>query len=247
MKSLTRSIVVFCACNALALTAFAGPEPSGKEMKQVAPPPPPCCNWTGFYVGAQVGGEFGHSEITDHDFNFVDKTFGFSESGVIGGGEIGYNFQWNWLVLGPEIDGGYMNLDGHHTEPGIFDTRAETSSDWYATFRGRVGVALDCWLIYATGGGIAVNYETRVTDNCFGGNCGDQFVAEKQDVQWGYTVGGGVERCLGPHWSIKAEYLYFKLDSQSFSGHEFDDPADRFHFSGETFGHIVRAGLNYRF
>ena len=44
MKSLTRLLVVFCVCNALALIAYAGPEPlsSGKEMKQVVAPAPSC-------------------------------------------------------------------------------------------------------------------------------------------------------------------------------------------------------------
>src|SRR5213592_10811 len=123
MKQLTRLTVLFCACAALALTAVGGPEPlpSGKEMKQVAPAPLPECNWTGFYLGLNVGGQFGHSEDKDHDYNVgsstdFEKPWGYDESGVIAGGQVGYNYQWNWLVLGVEAEGGFMDLDGRGVE-----------------------------------------------------------------------------------------------------------------------------------
>src|SRR6266849_3664553 len=123
MKQLIRLTILFCACAALALTVVAGPEPlpSGKEMKQVAPAPLPECNWTGFYLGLNVGGQFGHSESKETGintfWNLPDKPWGYSESGVVAGGQVGYNYQWNWLVLGAEAEGGYMNLDGSGKEP----------------------------------------------------------------------------------------------------------------------------------
>jgi outer membrane immunogenic protein len=250
MKQLTRLTILFCTCAALALTAVAGPEPlpSGKEMKQVAPAPPPECNWTGFYIGLNVGGQFGHSEDKDlDDWDFVDKPWGYSESGVVAGGQVGYNYQWNWLVLGVEADGGYMNLEGSGVEPNPFDDRlrGESDSDFYTTFRGRIGVAVHSCLFYATGGGIGVNYDTRAIDT--GSSSID---AHKQEFDWGYTVGGGIEHMFGCHWSIKAEYLYFALDRQDFSGvgtNNIGTNGDRFGFNGDTTGHIVRAGLNYKF
>src|SRR5438094_1828902 len=118
MKQLIRLTILFCACAALALTVVAGPEPlsSGKEMKQVAPAPLPECNWTGFYIGLNVGGQFGHAEDKDLDgynssgpLDSTGKPWGYDQSGVIAGGQVGYNYQWNWLVLGIEGEGGYMN------------------------------------------------------------------------------------------------------------------------------------------
>src|SRR5256885_9338695 len=118
MKQLIRLTILFCACAALALTAVAGPEalPSGKEMKQVAPAPLPECNWSGFYLGLHVGGQFGHAEDVDIDKFQPDsigpepRPWGYDQSGVIAGGQVGYNHQWNWIVLGIEADGGYMNI-----------------------------------------------------------------------------------------------------------------------------------------
>ena len=281
MKQLFHLGIPAIVSAALALTAVAGPEelPSGKEMKEVAPVSPPTCDWSGFYVGVNLGGQFGHSEDVDHDYNvdfadvLPDKPWGYSESGVVAGGEFGYNWQWKWLVVGPEVEVGYMNLEGHGIEPGSpgGDTRGESDSDLFTTFRGRIGFACDKWLVYGTGGAIGLNYTTRVTDDCVTEPCGPgEIDARRTDFDWGYVVGGGIERRLGCHWSIKVEYLFFNLGEQSFSADVFSTigggaPVSRSNrqtagtasplfftgtsasFQGETEGHIVRAGLNFRF
>ena len=224
-------------------------------MKEVTPVPPPC-NWQGFYVGVNAGGQFGHSENTNlDDYNTEPgKSWGYSESGFSGGGQVGYNWQWRWLVFGPEFDGGYMNLDGRGTQSGApdGDTHGESTSDFFTTLRARIGIALDChgrWLVYATGGAIGVHYTTRVIDDNDVFPAGPDLEDGRQtDFNWGYTVGGGIERMIGCHWSLKAEYLYYSLDDQGFTGHG-SGPGGAFTtgWSGETTGHIVRAGLNYRF
>ena len=178
-----------------------------------------------FLHRVNAGGQFGHSEDKDLDnYNFPDKPWGYSESGFIAGEQIGFNWQSGWLVLGPEVDAGYMNLDGRGIEAGVpSDTFGESRSDFYATFRGRVGVALNCWLFYATGGGIGVNEHVRVVDNIIAGGVNggpDTIDASRRDFDWGYTVGGGVERMFdfwGRRWSLKVEYLYFNLGSETFS------------------------------
>jgi outer membrane immunogenic protein len=256
MKQLIRLTILFCGCAALALTAVAGPEPlpSGKEMKQVAPAPLPECNWSGFYIGLNVGGQFGHSEDLDRDGYLAPPPheWGYDESGVIAGGQVGYNFQWNWLVLGVEADGGYMNLEGRGVSKfdASFegsDTHGKTDSDFFTTIRGRLGFAFGHWLFYATGGGIGVNYETRVVDDCDTGACNNDLInAGKTEFNWGWTGGGGIEYMFGCHWTVKAEYLRYQLDDQNFSA----DSAlgGRFSFKGiGTEGNIVRAGLNYKF
>jgi outer membrane immunogenic protein len=249
MKQLIRLTILFCSCAALALTVAAGPEPlpSGKEMKQVAPAPPPECNWTGFYIGLNVGGQFGHSEDRDLDeYWHPDKQWGYSESGVVAGGQVGYNFQWNWLVLGVEAEGGYMNLDGSGLEPGTNfvggPNRGSSDSDFFTTIRGRIGFAFGHWLFYGTGGGIGVNYLTRDDDP------NEDFSGHKQEFDWGWTGGGGIEYMLGCHWSIKTEYLRYQLDKQRFTGSSATfESGTPFRFDGNTEGNIIRAGLNYKF
>jgi len=269
MKQLFRLTILFCACAGLPLSALAGPEPlpSGKEMKQVAPAPLPECNWTGFYVGLHVGGQFGHAEDVDIDsfgraVGPEPRPWGYDQSGVVAGGQIGYNFQWNWLVLGPEIDLGYMNADGSGFEPDPApgtrafqrgerpEVQGHSDSDFYATFRGRIGFTWDKWLFYATGGGIGLNWDTRVRDDCSTPGCTFRTIdAHKEEFDWGWTVGGGIERMIGCHWSIKAEYLYYTLDDQDFTGVRFDGTRSDgdFRFQAHNHGNIVRAGLNYKF
>lgn len=251
MKQLIRLGTVVLGCGMLALTAFAGSETySGKEMKQTtaAPAPPPECDWTGFYVGIHGGGQFGHSEDRDLDFFQapIGTEWGYKESGAVAGGQIGYNWQWHSLVLGPEFDAGYMNLDGSGIskfDRRVFnsDTTASTDSDFYTTLRGRLGFALGKWLIYGTGGGIGVNYETQVK------TVGNVLNADKTEFDWGWTAGGGVEYMFTCHWTAKVEYLRYQLEDQDFSG-IFTPTGDRFRFTGiGTEGNIIRAGLNYKF
>jgi outer membrane immunogenic protein len=260
MKQLIRLAAALSACSALSIIAYAGPEPlpSGKEMKQVAPVPECDFSWTGFYIGVNVGGQWGHSEDVNLDdyFSFTPNEWGYDESGVIAGGTIGYNHQWNWLVLGIEADLGYMNLEGRgtsHFNAVHFgsDTDGKTDSNFYTTIRGRLGFAWGHWLFYATGGGIGVNLETRVIDNCDTGACGDELInAGTTNFNWGWTGGGGIEYMFNCHWTVKGEYLRYKLDDQDFSGEAtfFGTPVGRFRFTGVgPEGNIIRAALNYKF
>jgi outer membrane immunogenic protein len=258
MKQLIRLTILFCACAALAFTVVAGPEPlpSGKEMKEVAPAPPPECNWSGFYIGLNVGGNWGHAENTDvDDYNFDLKPWGYHSSGVVAGGQVGYNYQWNWVVLGIEGDFGYMDIDGTGQEPDRFfqrnDTFGHSESDFYTTIRGRLGVAWGHWLFYGTGGGIGLNWDTRVTDDCFTGPCGAGTIdAHKQEFDWGWVAGGGLEYMLDCHWTIRAEYLRYIMDEQSFSGTDFlfgTTNIGNFGWRARADGNIIRGALNYKF
>ncbi|HWP14628.1 MAG TPA: outer membrane beta-barrel protein, partial [Xanthobacteraceae bacterium] len=93
-------------------------------------------NWNGFYVGANLGYQWGS----------VTNWGGASPSGISGGGQIGYNFQVhpNW-VLGLEAD-----IQGSAAE----DTFAayKFSNPWFGTVRGRAGYAMNNVLFYVTGG-----------------------------------------------------------------------------------------------
>jgi outer membrane immunogenic protein len=254
MKALTHSLIAFFAGAVLALSSFAGPEPIRDYKDKVVAPIPPACDWHGFYMGLHAGGEFGTSGDTELDgYNApIGTHWSYDQAGIVAGGQMGYNWQWRWLVFGPELDLGYMHLNGHGVEPGSpgDDTRGITEGDFYTTFRGRLGIAVNCWLFYATAGGIAAEKESRVFDNNITPPAGSGMLdAHKQDTDWGYTVGAGVERMLGPRWSIKLEYLYFNLSDQNFSGIESVGArvGQTFGFRSDTDGHIFRTGVNFHF
>jgi outer membrane immunogenic protein len=64
----------------------------------------PGYNWTGFYVGANLGGSFGRSTT---DYVIAGVPFGSTSQrmdGVVGGLQAGYNWQWGRGVFGWEAD-----------------------------------------------------------------------------------------------------------------------------------------------
>src|SRR5205085_3355908 len=101
-------------------------------------------NWTGFYIGANVG--WGRARTDDVNAN-----------GVIGGGQIGANWQINNFLLGVETDLQWSDQKKAETV-GIVTVTDRVR--WFGTTRLRAGVVFDRVLLFATGG-IAYG-ETRV-------------------------------------------------------------------------------------
>ncbi len=98
--------ILLASVGAIALTgsaAFAADLPS-RAPPPVYLPPPPIFTWTGIYIGVQIGGAWGsggsHFNAFDPDTDtFVDRSFGGTPSGVIGGGHVGFNYQIPALEL----------------------------------------------------------------------------------------------------------------------------------------------------
>ena len=85
----------------------------------------------------------------------------------------------------------------------------EVRERWLSTFRGRVGVAQDNWLFFATAGGALASVQQNVT-----APTGVQ-ISDRQ-WHWGWVAGAGVEVKLGQDWSAKMEYLYVGLQDKSY-------------------------------
>src|SRR5438094_480180 len=231
MKQLLHLMGVLFACSALATGAFAGTEMhSGKESKAVAPAPPPECdfNWTGFYIGANAGYGWGNAD-TDFDplpdaATFIDlepNSLSPDPEGFIGGGQIGYNWQWNkWFVLGIETDFQGSDMEGHDTLfnfPDITGTGngpdtflfAHERTQWFGTARARIGFVPMCRLmIYATGGLAYGNVDYSANTNF---DNGVTYPVSISKTTAGWTVGAGLQWALSNHWAVKAEHLYYDL------------------------------------
>ena len=91
-----------------AAAVVAAPAFAADLRLKAPPPPPPVFSWTGFYIGANIGGAWSNGSITD---NVTGAQLNSNSSGFIGGGQIGYNYQFNTFVLGVEwdIDGTSIN------------------------------------------------------------------------------------------------------------------------------------------
>ncbi len=176
-------------------TALAADLPS--RSVPLAYVPPPIFTWTGFYIGGQIGYEWGTSSTTARSFatGAVTPQFDYSASGVVGGIHSGYNYQINQFVIGYEsaMNGSSSQGSGLNNS----DTMPFESS-----VRGRVGIAWNRALFFAAGGvafGTLQNTSTYTLS-------GYSHTYNTEKVGW--TVGGGVEYAITNNWSVRAEYRY---------------------------------------
>lgn len=214
MKKIISSGVVAAALLAAA-PAFAADLAKSYPVKAPVVVAEPVFSWTGFYLGGNAGGAWGS---VDSDAGVLDM----SPSGFIGGGQVGYNFQFdNNVVLGIEAD--FQGSDVSDTSFGV-----QSKMDYFGTVRGRIGYAFDHILPYVTGG-FAWGHN-KVTDQLTG--------LETSNTLTGWTVGGGVEYALTNNWTVKGEYLYMDLG---------DDYYDSIGANAGLTASVVRAGINYKF
>src|SRR5262249_53760704 len=153
----------------IAITGFIGTSAFAADMgAQPVPPPAPIYNWTGWYVGVNAGASMGKVKTDFSVTPFISlgvfplsPGLGFSDTGqpdgFIGGGQIGYNWQYSPLiVVGFEADfqgaleRDNVNLSNSFSCAGSFHpcafpmtgtalTNYTTEIDWFGTVRGRIG------------------------------------------------------------------------------------------------------------
>jgi outer membrane immunogenic protein len=210
-------------------------------------------NWTGFYIGANVGGHFARDKIgtTSVDFagdSVIDSTSGttLSPNGVIAGMQIGYNWHVGRMFLGLELDANWLSGSASRSlsfGPPINPVDVMTNSSkaqFLTTVRPRVGVVLDRWLIYATGG---LAFETFIANDTFTFPGATNLTAvNKTTTRTGETIGGGFEYAVLDSWTLKLEYLYVTFGT--FDTNILSLPITVHH---QFIDNIVRIGLNYRF
>ncbi len=188
--------------------------------------PVPVYNWSGFYVGINGGGAFGHSSVSN-----VLGSQGFNVDGGLVGGTIGYNYQVGQWVFGVEGDIDWADIRGSTNSGPCVGGTCSVKNDWLATVRGRVGYAFDRFMPYVTGGGAFVDVKTSAPG-----------FASNSNTQAGWTVGGGLEFAINGPWTAKVEYLYVDLGNDTCdAGSCGVSTTTDFHTN------IVRAGINYRF
>jgi outer membrane immunogenic protein len=197
-------------------------------------------NWTGFYIGANVGWASGTTSISDPDNDWFGATFDRRKSSFIGGGQVGYNAQFGRAVIGMEADHSWLNLgkDTNYSlnNPG-HDVLISSKWNWLATVRGRFGMANDNVLLYVTAGAAIAKPTLSWTEF---DDPPDSW-AEFGNVRVGWTAGGGVEYGISPNWTVKLEGLYVDLGTVEST----NQLGYRLEVNNTAF--IGRVGVNYRF
>jgi outer membrane immunogenic protein len=217
-------------------------------------------DWSGFYAGGNLGYGVGRDPTTEKTFGVFgnsNEVFTHVPRGAIGGIQIGYNFMpINWVVLGIEAD--YQLADQKDTACFswcfVANTTYTQSIDWFATARGRIGVAAGPALFYVTGGGAWAKIGTTASQtnsiSALGVTTYFSSGGSFSDQKSGWVVGGGIEGALGSNWTAKLEYLYLDFGSitnlyPAASATNLADP--NIHISSQVRDSVFRIGLNYHF
>jgi outer membrane immunogenic protein len=146
-------------------------------------------------------------------------------NGIIGGGQLGYNWQISNWVAGFEGDfqgsreRGFTMLvcPGCGNGPSDITSTLTQKLAWFGTVRGRAGVLVTpAVLLYGTGG---LAYGEVDTAGTISGQTaqgpGTAVFPGLNSTRVGWTAGAGIEGRIGGNWTAKLEYLYMDLGTVS--------------------------------
>ncbi|WP_084587872.1 outer membrane protein [Devosia riboflavina] len=193
-------------------------------------------DWSGTYIGGHLGYGFGQSQNRwaatpsgpwqpDGDIKYQS---------LLAGLHAGYQHQFNAFVIGAEADLSIGQFRGDDSQfAGLVNT---IDINGFGTLRGRVGLAHDNLLIYATAGLAAADFSKGDTSNNF----------TSRHLASGWAAGAGLEWALADNLSLRAEYLHIRLGTVE-TGIIGAMGGGYLHRAEAPYLNIVRTGLNYRF
>lgn len=214
------AVVLLASGAAGAADLGGGPrQPPPEPYAYVSPLDTP--RWSGAYLGVDLGYATGQTDVTGGS-----GLFSIDQSGAIGGVYGGYNWQLGNLVLGLEADLGTGNFDGTSgTGAGAVSSQLNT----LAAARARAGVLLSpAFLVYATGGFAWGDMDFTANN------------VTQSDWIGGYQIGAGTELNVAGPWTLRLEYLYTGLDSETVTTGGVTN-------TYEPDFHTVRAGVSFKF
>lgn len=210
-------------------------------------------NWTGFYLGGNAGywrSQHNKVEVSGSS-SFINQTFPLGASnianalaqvanqhsslrsdGFIGGGQLGYNYQYcNRVLLGFDIDfdGSTNSNNTIHLQKTVnlvdFDENYVASVvvkqriNYLGTLRARLGYLYQpTFLIYATGGFAYGNVTLKTNwsaQESLGPSIFPTVAAQNRlsKTLTGWTAGAGIEWFFKPNWTANLEYIYYSLNN----------------------------------
>jgi outer membrane immunogenic protein len=256
----------------IAAAALSTLPAAAADLGALPPPgpfyPPPSVlrvyNWTGCYLGAQLGGAWANNQINGQFAGFLVNE-NDSSAAVLAGGQVGCDLQFarDW-VIGAQIDGAWTNLTASEALAGSQAIPGGTlglsgnlllKANVIATGTGRIGYAVNfdniAGLFYLKGGAAFVNLDTSTFGGQLTATGGGGSVSGAIDFnapstsRWGWTIGLGTEWVVASNWSVFGEWDYLNFGTNNVT---FTDPN-----FGSTQVSIrqnineLKFGVNYRF
>jgi opacity protein-like surface antigen len=212
-----------------------------------SPPARYAYDWSAIYFGADGG--FGLTMPTGTLSDAVGTPlaqYSYKVQGPVAGLFAGGNYQINKVVLGVEGDWQWSNLIGNNQTlaplgaAGVFPggpfTISTTIKD-YAAVRGRVGYALDRFLVFSTGGWAWGNPSTSYALT------GAPSFVTNGGSSTGWTAGLGVDYAFTDSVFGRLEYRYTSLATAGFLSATINSAVASAHLPVND----LRAGIAYRF
>ena len=217
------------------------------------------------YIGGNAGGGWGTTETNLTSISapgFGAIPFGLpiaqnSRSGFLGGGQLGYNYQAGWAVVGIQADFDALGVKG--TTPCVIVLSCTSSSNWLATASARIGgVVGDRTLVYIKGGGAWLNTQQSATISGAlgggivgiggGGVLGGGSLSATNTAS-GALLGMGAEYMFSQHWSGFIEYDYMEFGTKTVSFPITAIPVAGAALNASTSNKlsVAKIGLNYKF
>ena len=244
---LAGAFVLTTCAEAFAADLPPAPPPPPRAPAAYIPAPPPVYNWSGFYLGPNIGWGFGGlSGVSDT----LGSTFASTtQNSFVGGGQVGVNWEfWGGLVIGAEADFDWLPNTSNTitaTAPGGATASVNVNNRWLTLADARLGYAFDRILVYGKGGGAFVgtsNSGVTIGGVPFG-------LTGTSSSNTGWNVGGGLEWAFWGTWSARVEYDYVRMNTTSYTV----SAAAPAPFAGDVIStnnrtyNLVTLGLNYKF
>jgi outer membrane immunogenic protein len=222
----------------VAAAFFAASITGAKAADVVVQEPVAAYNWSGVYVGANIGWSQLKSDWHDINDDWGGDTYKAGSDGILLGGVLGYNVQLtNNAVLGIEGDLAYTSNKRSFDAPGYGNVELVNNMDVFGTLRGRVGYAMDRFMPYLTGGLAVAHFKHQWTEDNDPTDSWPNFGGTKA----GWVLGGGFEYAFADNWTAKAEYLHANF------GNVTSMNEDGFRMKVDRSVNTVRFGINYKF
>lgn len=218
-------------------------------------------SWSGFYLGPNLGYGTNYHNVTITPTSFatlqgsslLPNDLKTQNSGFLGGGQMGYNWRKEKIIVGIEVDMDYTDLSGSNgvnSSITNLTTTVSTKINWLGTVRGRLGkLASDDMLVYLTAGatfaGTQLSFDQLIIDaNCVLNLCSN---GNHTQTKTSWTAGAGIEYTVNHSTTFKAEYLFIDLGNiyTNTTGDSSFGMAN-YYVNSHISSNVVRFGLNYK-
>jgi biopolymer transport protein ExbB len=205
----------------VALAVGAGSTALAVDLPTPAPVPSPLYppavgyNWTGFYIGGNLGVGWNGGSFSDS----IGNTLSLNPQTLFSGGaQVGFNYEFgSGILVGAEANFDWLSnttsssntivLQNPTGTPTASTASLSANNRWLTTVVGRLGYAWDRILFYGKGGGAWVRSNTpSLTMD------GAPVAISTSNGNWGFAGGVGIEWAFSGNWSARFEYDFVGLN-----------------------------------